>query len=99
VPAVPPKPATPVVFQTGEVSRPREYGIGRQERGFMFGGMWTAYGHRNEIGARLGDVAGRLDTIAIGANGDDRGVALASTWRGWPVALTAHAFSLRNRRG
>ena len=48
-----------------------------------------------EIGVRLGDVIGRLDTIAIASisheNGQ-RGVAVASAWRGWPVEIAGHAF-------
>lgn len=99
VPALPPPRATPTVFVSGPTSAPRSYGIGRQELGLAFGGAWTAYDHSNEIGARLGDVVGRLDTIAMLASGRDRGAALASTWRGWPVAITAHAFKIPEKHG
>jgi hypothetical protein len=58
----------------------------------LFGGAWTAYQRFSEIGVRVGDVIGRLDALAI--VGDHDG-ALAATWRGWPVDVTAHAF----RRG
>lgn len=99
VPAVPPSRAKPVIFTSAQVPPPRDYGIGRQERGLLLGGAWTAYDHSNEIGARLGDVVGRLDTLALFATGRDRGAALASTWRGLPVAITAHAFKLPGKRG
>lgn len=65
----------------------------------MLGGARTPYEHRDEAGLRIGDVVGRLDTIAMFANGSDRGAALISTWRGWPVAVTAHAFDLHDKRG
>ncbi|HEX7420936.1 MAG TPA: hypothetical protein VF505_13690, partial [Thermoanaerobaculia bacterium] len=55
---------------------------------------------------RLGDVIGRLDTIAVASIGRDngqRGVAVASAWRGWPVEIAGHAFDanddLVKRRG
>lgn len=99
VPAVPPKPSTPAALREGPVSSSHTYGIGRQERGYMFGGSWTAYDSTHELGLRLGDIVGRLDSIAMIASGDDQGGAIASTWRGWPVAVTAHAYKLRNRRG
>ncbi len=92
VPPLP--PSNPVVFQTATTVAPRDYGLGRQERGFLLGGRWTAYDHSNELGVRFGDVVGRLDTIARLATGPERGFAIASTWRGWPIALTAHAYRL-----
>ena len=99
VPAIPAAPTAPVAITSTDPGMPREYGIGRQERGLAFGGVWTAYDHRHEFGFRLGDVVGRLDTIGMVASGDDRGAAIASTWRGWPVALTAQAFRLPDKRG
>jgi hypothetical protein len=89
-------------FPEEELPRPRPYGIGRQEIGATFGGAWTAYGNSNEIGVRAGDVVGRLDALAIASSGSDsaeRGAALAATWRGLPVAATAHLFKLRGRGG
>jgi hypothetical protein len=50
------------------------------------------------LGARIGDVVGRLDAIAIASSGSDsadRGAALALAWRGLPIALTAHVFGVR----
>jgi hypothetical protein len=80
----------------------RDYGIGRHEWATIFGGQYTAFGHTNELGIRLGDVVGRLDTILIGAIGSrsmPRGAAIASTWRGFPVAIGAHVFDSRETRG
>ncbi|MFP5248115.1 MAG: hypothetical protein ACLGH0_15585, partial [Thermoanaerobaculia bacterium] len=75
---------------------PHPYGIGRQELSW-FTSQNFATGHRAfELGVRLGDVVGRLDTLLIGSIGRDdapEGVALASAWRGWPIELHAHAFS------
>ncbi|MDP9361334.1 MAG: hypothetical protein M3P29_07785 [Acidobacteriota bacterium] len=101
VPALPPPPATPVVLRDEPVT-PRPYGIGRQEWATMFGGQYTAFGRTNEFGVRLGDVAGRLDTILIGAIGSrsmPRGAAIASMWRGFPVAIGVHVFDSRETRG
>jgi hypothetical protein len=68
----------------------------------VFGGQYTAFGHTSEFGVRIGDVAGRADTILIGAIGSrsmPRGAAIASTWRGLPVAIGAHIFDSRDTRG
>jgi hypothetical protein len=101
VPALPPKPATPVALRDDRVT-PRDYGIGRQELATLFGGQQTPHGSSNELGIRLGDVVGRLDTIAILATGGGslpRGGAIASTWRGWPIATTLHLFKADDLRG
>lgn len=87
--------ATPAAkpFETSPVSIPRPYGPGRQEVRWLIGETFSAVGNATELGARLGDVIGRLDTIAIASIGNGpRGVALASAWRGWPVKIAAHAF-------
>jgi hypothetical protein len=97
VPALPPDPAKPVVFGAQSLAPSRPYGIGRQERSWFFGGRWTAYDKANEIGLRLGDVVGRLDSLAVYSTGGD--AALVSTWRGWPVAVTGHAYRLQNASG
>lgn len=99
VPALPPQRATPVVFRSESLAPARPYGIRRPERAIVAGGLWSAHDRSFEAGVRLGDVVGRLDTLAIGATGADRGLALISTWRGWPVALTAHAFHLPDESG
>ena len=96
-PALPPEPAKPIVFASGPTTAPRTYGLGRQEADWFVGGSWTAYDKANEVGVRLGDVVGRLDTIGVYSTGGD--AALASTWRGLPVALTAHAYKLQDDSG
>ncbi|MCU1350440.1 MAG: hypothetical protein JWO56_3470, partial [Acidobacteria bacterium] len=85
-------------FASGTVSTPRPYGIGRQEPGWLTGGTYAAGVRTTELGIRLGDVVGRLDTLAIVALGRGRsphGFALASAWRGGPVTVGAHAYSAR----
>jgi hypothetical protein len=102
VPALPPDPAHAIAFRTEQLPPARPYGFGRQEPAWTFGGAYTAYGNSNEFAFRLGDVIGRLDSLAMASTGSDsadRGAALAVAWRGWPVAITQHLFKLRNRRG
>ena len=94
VPAIPPQPAVPTTFVAQPVT-PRPYGIGRQELGWVASTNVGPDQQAVELGVRLGDVAGRLDTLLIGSLGRDggtEGLALASAWRGWPVEVHAHAF-------
>jgi hypothetical protein len=102
VPAIPPEPPTPVPFAAETLNSPHAYGLGRQEFS-TFSSTNIARGQRAfEIGARLGDVVGRLDTVLIAslASGDaPQGVELASAWRGWPVDLQAHAYHTNDDDG
>jgi hypothetical protein len=88
VPALPPQPAQPVALRTDPVTY-RPYGLGRQELSTFFGGVHTSFDNDYEFGVRLGDVAGRLDTLLIGST---RGAAVASVWRGWPVDVGLHVW-------
>jgi hypothetical protein len=101
VPALPPPPATPVALDNEPViSHP--YALGRQEWSTTFGGQYTPFGSTTEFGLRLGDVVGRLDTLIVGAIGTremPRGLAIASVWRGLPIAIGVHAFYTRETRG
>jgi len=105
--SLPPDPtithSTPVALESREISKPKNYGIGRQEFATIFGGAYTTSLHATEAGVRFGDVVGKLDTIAIGSLGDIRGGAVATMWRGWPVGIGAHLFSfddgVRHRGG
>jgi hypothetical protein len=101
VPALPPPPATPVALHDDPVT-PRPYALGRQEASTTFGGQYTPFGSTTEFGLRLGDVIGRLDTLLLGAISTrnlPRGFAIASVWRGLPVAIATHAFDTRETRG
>jgi hypothetical protein len=101
VPALPPPPATPVALHDDPVT-PRPYGLGRQEWSTTVSGQYTPFGSTTEFGLRLGDVVGRLDTLILGAIGTramPRGFAIASVYRGLPIAITAHAFDTRETRG
>jgi hypothetical protein len=94
--------APPPVLQTRTFAEqplpPSEpYGIGRQEHAFLFGGNLARDFRTTEAGVRLGDVVGRLDTLLLASAGDLRGAALATSWRGWPVGLSLHGFSARER--
>jgi hypothetical protein len=80
----------------------RPYGIGRQELFWLIGQTWTSDQRSTELGVRLGDVVGRLDTILLASFAADdlpEGVALASAWRGWPVELHAHAYHADDHTG
>jgi WD40-like Beta Propeller Repeat len=85
--------STPVMLESREVGKPKDYGIGHQEFATIFGGAYTSSLHATEAGVRFGDVVGKLDTIAVGSLGDIRGGAVATMWRGWPVGIGAHLFS------
>jgi hypothetical protein len=101
IPALPPPPATPVALHDDPVT-PHPYGLGRQEWSTTFGGQYTPFGSTTEFGLRLGDVVGCLDTLLLGAIGTrdmPRGLAIAATYRGLPVAISAHAFDTRETRG
>ncbi len=96
VPALPPVIPAPPAFTSEALPASKPYGIGRQEVAWLAGEQIAVKQRATELGIRIGDVVGRLDTIAIASIASDhaqRGAALASTWRGWPVAISAHAFS------
>lgn len=100
-PAVRPvDPQPPAPFAVAEVEPARPYGIGRQELLPLISGSVTTSGSLAEAGLRGGDVVGRLDWLALGAlssSGGPEGGALAATWRGWPVEVGFHAFSVDER--
>ena len=92
VPALPPEPAKPIALRDEPV-KAHDYGLGRQELSTFFGGVHTSFENTYEAGVRLGDFVGRLDSLLIASN---RGAALATVWRGWPVDVGAHLFALRH---
>ena len=92
IPAIPPLPRTPPTFTAEELDEPRPYGLGKQEFSWLASQNFAPDYRATELGVRLGDVVGRLDTLLLASYGDTEGVALASAWRGWPVEMHAHAF-------
>jgi WD40-like Beta Propeller Repeat len=90
VPALPPLARAVTPLAIGEVSKPRPYGIGRQELGWFAGQNYADEHRAFELGLRLGDIVGRLDTIVLGSIGTIDGAAIATAWRGWPVEVGAH---------
>jgi hypothetical protein len=100
-PAVrPTTPEPPAPFAAAQVEPERPYGIGKQELLPLISGSATSSGSLAEIGLRGGDVVGRLDWLAVGALSGDgwpQGGAVAATWRGWPVEVGFHLFSVEER--
>lgn len=86
-----------------EVGASRPYGLGRQEPQWLAGANASTGGTGWEVGARSGDVLGRLDLLALaafssaGAGGPPEGGALAGAYRGRPVELRFHLFDLSER--
>ncbi|HUP48072.1 MAG TPA: hypothetical protein VNA04_04705 [Thermoanaerobaculia bacterium] len=102
VPAVPPRPAAAAAFATQALPPAEPYGIGRQEIGLIMGQTLAPSQNATEAGVRIGDVAGRLDTIvlaSLGVEDAQRGIGAASAWRGWPVEVSGHIFHAEDRRG
>lgn len=75
------------------------YGIGKQEWSWLASTNYARNQQFSELGVRLGDVIGRLDTLLLASLGDIDGVALASAWRGWPIELHAHAYHADDETG
>jgi hypothetical protein len=99
VPALAPEPVARPELPTRTLRAGRPYGIGRQEVSALFGGTTSAGVQNFEVGARIGDVVGRLDTLVVASFGDTRGAAIISAWRGLPVTVIGHAFHDRARDG
>ncbi|HEY5610563.1 MAG TPA: hypothetical protein VIL97_05105, partial [Thermoanaerobaculia bacterium] len=92
--------ASPPPFETSTPPPARPYGIGPQEWTMLFGGNYAPAARNFEVGLRSGDVVGRLSAIAFASTANDRGVegvAVAATWRGSPVAITAHAYTAEEK--
>ena len=113
-PAPPPYDATlvpalpPVERRTGFSPSPhgggglkpalRSYGLGKQELTWLTSQTWAPDQRSLEVGLRLGDFVGRLDTLLLASFATDnmpQGFALASAWRGWPIELHGHAYVAR----
>ncbi len=100
-PAVPPPPPSPAPapFATAEVAPGRPYGLGRQEVEPLLSAAGTSAGESVVLGARVGDVVGRFDLIALGALGEGapQGGVIAAAFRGLPVTFSFHLFDARDR--
>jgi hypothetical protein len=102
-PLLPPDPAPAAVFDRAEVAPDRPYRIGpshvvRPLATYSIGPDGNSW----QLGVEGSDVVGRLDWVALGAFGNDagpRGASLAASYRGLPVALSAHAFFAREKPG
>ena len=102
-PLLPPEPAPAAVFDRAEVAPDRAYRIGpshvvRPLATYSVGPDGNSW----QLGVEGSDVVGRLDWVALGALGNDagpRGASLAASYRGLPVALSAHAFFAREKPG
>lgn len=100
VPALPGTPAEVQPFVAQPLDAPRDYGIGRQEFAWFAGQNFSPEQRALELGVRFGDVVGRLDTLVIGSYGRSdapTGAAISTAWRGWPVDVSAHAFTAEER--
>jgi Tol biopolymer transport system component len=96
VPAIPPRAPSAQAFAAETLAPSVDYGVGDQELTLLAGGMAAPGQNATEIGVRLGDVVGRLDTMAVASLAGDnapRGFAVAGAWRGWPVEVAAHLFT------
>jgi hypothetical protein len=101
VPAIPPSAPAVAAFEISPLPPSRPYGIGFQEVSLILGQNLAPSQNATEAGIRIGDVLGRLNAIAVASFGSDdaqRGVGVASAWRGWPIDLTAHLFRSEDRR-
>lgn len=76
------------------------YGLGRQELRLLTGGSSSIDRQFLDFGVRAGDVVGRLDTLVLGGvdfalvEGHQTflGAAIATSYRGLPVALHLHGY-------
>ncbi len=100
-PAVRPPPPSPppAPFPAAAVPAGKPYGLGRQEVAPVLSASGTSAGETATLGARLGDVVGRFDLLALGAlgHGAPDGGALAAAFRGLPVTFSFHLYDVRDR--
>lgn len=105
VPALPPASGVSGIPATSPdaTQKPgRSYGIGKQELTWITSETFAPDQRSIEVGLRLGDVVGRLETLLIGSfatNNMPEGFALTSAWRGWPVELHGHAYHAEGEGG
>lgn len=86
----------PASIAKGDLADASPYGFGRQELSPIFGGGYAPSGSSFEAGVRLGDILGRLETLALfsaGADGAVEGGSLSARTRVFPVDLAARVFA------
>lgn len=97
-PAVPEPAPGAVDWQVEAVQPGGPAGVGRQEFLPLVGGTYASVARALEIGLRGGDLLGRLNYLAIGSLTRDgrgpQGAAAAAAWRGWPITVGMHAFTI-----
>jgi hypothetical protein len=84
------------VIARGELGVATPYGIGRQELSPLLGGALAPSGGVIEGGVRMGDVLGRLETLALASAGYDGGIeggSVSIRTRRLPVGIAARLFA------
>jgi Tol biopolymer transport system component len=91
-------PRAPVAVTTAE-KRPlpasSPYGWGRQEIFPLAASTWTPSSRTFDLGVRVGDLIGRIDTIvlaSLGGKGSLRGAAASTRIERFPILLGAHLY-------
>jgi hypothetical protein len=97
-PAIPAPALAPADWQVEVIQPGRPAGVGRQEFLPLVGGAYASTERALEVGLRGGDLLGRLNYLAIASLSRDgrgpQGAAAAVAWRGWPVTIGVHAFTI-----
>jgi len=99
-PAVRPEQPQAGPFPESGALHGRAYGAGRQEFSLLAGGYASSYSSGLEIGARGGDVVGRMDYFLAGGTGSDgapKGGTFALGWRGLPVDITTQLYDVEEK--
>ncbi len=102
-PVLPRAPVAVAPFETLPVAASRPYDAwARQVVRPLVGFSMSPSGNTGQFGVEAADVLGRLRWLAVGSAGDaagPRGGALAASYRGLPVAITAQLFSAIEKPG
>ncbi|MFA6956561.1 MAG: hypothetical protein WC538_11885 [Thermoanaerobaculia bacterium] len=88
---------TPPAIALQDPGEAATYGTGRQEVSPLMGGGIAPSGSVVEAGVRVGDVLGRMETLALfsaGFDGGAQGGSLSMTTRRFPVSIGARFFAV-----
>jgi hypothetical protein len=83
-------------FAAAPLPPSRPYGLGRQEMMIASGGSFAPASNNLELGLRIGDVVGRINTLlvgAVGGEGNESGAAVSTVWRGVRWSPRIHLFT------